>query len=235
MKIRAKYMPGFLAAWEKRKRLKSQSQLTTTQLQSEDVHKKQFVDYCQRNSLEIVHEFSSWENKNQNTDADFLVKGLEPVIVAVSLKTKNGTMCLKNTGTQLSFAKKWLVDEKDLGLVKAQSARCLAFRQTVKDMKYAEHPNGDEIKSSLITPWLDTYYEIFQNKDNIWRFFNYYNDGKSPYMFHADELIKTDTYQIKDSDVKIISKRTLYICGLKWRFKSAGGQCSSSIKGVICE
>ena len=210
--------------------------MQTTQMVNEKLHKEYFLKhYILNGDNEIIREFDSSENKKENTDADYMVTGKLGKNVLVSLKTDGGAMCLKNTGTQTQFAKKFVVER--LELIQEQSMACRARRNEYKGLRFDEFSSEESntIKGKLIQPWIDTYIEILSIEKNFDSFIEMYNNGKADLKLVGETMKPTDKFVPTNKDVYQLTDRTIYVGGLHWRFKSEGGRCDSTIKGVISE
>ena len=208
----------------------------TKQEIAENLHKEYFLkNYIWNGDNVIIHEYTSAENKELNTDADYMVTGKLGTNVLVSLKTDGGTMCCKNTGTQTQFAKKFVV--KELELIQEQSMICRARRNEYKGLRFDEFSSeeANAIKGKLIQPWIDTYIEILSIEENFDSFIAMYNNGKAHWRLVGETLKRTSAFIPTNKEVYQLTDRTLYVGGLHWRFKSEGGKADSTIKGVISE
>ena len=210
--------------------------MQTKQLINEKLHKEYFIQhYILNGDNEVIREFDSSENKTENTDADYEVSGKLGTNVLVSLKTDGGVICCKNTGTQTQFAKKFVV--KELELIQEQSIACRARRNEYKGLRFDEFSSEESnaIKGKLIQPWMDTYIQILSIEENFDSFIKMYNNGKAHWRLVGETLQRTSAFIPENKEVYQLTDRTLYVGGLHWRFKSEGGKCDSTIKGVISE
>lgn len=202
----------------------------TTQLLEEKKSKENFKSWCKDRGYKLIKEYSSHENKVEKTTADFtiLIDGKDK---KVSLKTEGGTFTEGNLGTGISALSRWNNKEEDKEILRKASEKYREVKKIFpKSVRWEEVNDQDEVRFSLLSPFINAWFEILSKEDNFYSFIEYLLERKSDYVWVNGNLIPQKETKTSFSIKKYKSKSIILGETYELRFKSSGGRIHSGVK-----
>lgn len=201
----------------------------TTQLDSEEKDKQAFRDFCKKNAIQIIHEYTSSENKSGKHSHDFLINnnGME---ISVSLKTEGGTFTSKNLGAGKDGASKWIPEEY-LNYIEIAQEEFKNRIKTIEEERWESVLDSNARKKYALEPYISTYEYVLSINKVLLNFCTYLINSKSDFVWVDGKFKKPNRSIPENLNIKRIKSKSLLINPfVELRFKSAGGKVKSAVK-----
>ena len=238
---------------ELKKKSKNREKKSTTQLNKEDEHIKQFKNISHNYGLKVIDDWGNGsKNKKENKDADLNTKisDIEKLkkkfhkdksgndfdqnkIYTVSCKTENGDFTLVNSGlTNICSLFKYIdLDDELKNKVNECNNKVKKIKKKLGlDNKWENI--GQNKKKDIKILYINLLYNIFSNKNYIKKFLKWLNERQSDFKYIGDKLNFPENYKLNFNQiiVKKIKNDTIKIGNFKFRCKSSGGKVKASWK-----